>query len=283
MAMRLPGGVRTEHCEVPKERYGVDAFYNVLDERCIKSKYGYFLPEDPGCFDAQIYSVSEPEASSIDPQQRFFYRRYGNAWKMQATAIRKPLSYKDPLSIDKTHVLGTEGFSLANSVSYKFDFWDPRYTACSSSMVGIHEACQSLASGACSSAIGAGTNSILNLSMTTSMCSSMVLSHGGKCPTFDANADGYGRGEAINANDPIREVIRSSAINCDGKISKRLIRETYRRANTKDLSRTAFIECHETGTLTGDKIETVAVAEAFEVKGIVIVAVMNWQSSTLDL
>lgn len=83
MAMRLPGGVRsaedswrfftntqTGHCAVPKERYGVDAFYNVQDERCIKSKHGDFLPEDPACFDAQFFSASEHEASSLDPQLR---------------------------------------------------------------------------------------------------------------------------------------------------------------------------------------------------------------------
>ena len=162
-------------------------------------------------------------------------------------------------------------------------------------MVGIHEACQSLATGACSSAIVAGTNLILSPSMTTSMSGNMVLSTSGVCRTFDAEADGYGRGEAINAlylkplgdaikaNDAIRAIIRSTAANSDGGTSsiavpsiiaqEHLILDAYRRGNINDLSETAFVECHGTGTRAGDQVETTAVANMFEGKEIVIGAV----------
>ncbi|KAE8336655.1 beta-ketoacyl synthase [Aspergillus arachidicola] len=82
MAMRLPGGVRTSedfwqflinkrdgHCEVPKTRYGVDAFYNAHNERYTHTRHGYFLPEDPAYFDAPFFSVTDQEASAMDPQR----------------------------------------------------------------------------------------------------------------------------------------------------------------------------------------------------------------------
>ncbi|KAE8143385.1 putative polyketide synthase [Aspergillus pseudotamarii] len=327
MAMRLPGGIRTAedfwqflinkrdgHCEVPKTRYGINAFYNAQSERYTHTRYGYFLPEDPACFDAPFFSVTEQEASAMDPQQRLllevvweclenagetnwegkdigcFVGVFGEDWL--------GLSHGDPLSIDRSHALGTSSFALANTVSYKFDLRGPSMTiqtGCSSSMVGIHEACQSLASGACSSAIVAGTNLILSPAMTASMSGYMVLSTSGVCRTFDAESDGYGRGEAINAlylkplgdaikeNDPIRAIIRSTAANSDGGTSnmsapsilaqEHLILDAYRRANIKDLSETAFVECHGTGTRAGDKVETTAVANVFGGNEIVIGAV----------
>ncbi|KAB8271955.1 putative polyketide synthase [Aspergillus minisclerotigenes] len=327
MAMRLPGGVRTTedfwlflinkrdgHCEVPKTRYGVDAFYNAHNERYTHTRHGYFLPEDPACFDAPFFSVTDQEASAMDPQQRLLLEV---VWECLENAGESNwegkdigcyvgvfgedwlgLSHGDPLSMDRSHAFGRESFALANIVSYKFDLRGPSMTiqtGCSSAMVGLHEACQSLASGACSSAIVAGTNLILSPAMTASMSGNMVLSTSGICRTFDAEADGYGRGEAINAlylkplgdaikaNDPIRAIIRSTAANSDGGTSsiyvpsvlaqKHLILDAYRRANIKDLSETAFVECHGTGTRAGDKVETAAVASLFRGKEIVIGAV----------
>ncbi|KAE8401952.1 putative polyketide synthase [Aspergillus pseudonomiae] len=327
MAMRLPGGVRTTedfwqflinkrdgHCEVPKTRYGIEGFYNAHDERYTHTRHGYFLPEDPAYFDAPFFSVTEQDASTMDPQQRLLlevvWECLENAgetnWEGKNIGCYVGvfgedwlgLSHGDPLSIDRSHAISTGSYALANTVSYKFDFRGPSMTiqtGCSSSMVGIHEACQSLATGACSSAIVAGTNLILSPSMTTSMSGNMVLSTSGVCRTFDAEADGYGRGEAINAlylkplgdaikaNDAIRAIIRSTAANSDGGTSsiavpsiiaqEHLILDAYRRGNINDLSETAFVECHGTGTRAGDQVETTAVANVFEGKEIVIGAV----------
>jgi acyl transferase domain-containing protein len=162
-------------------------------------------------------------------------------------------------------------------------------------MVGLHEACQALYSGECSSAIIAGSNLLLAPTMTISISENMVLSPSGLCRTFDAAADGYGRGEAINAvyikpladaiqqGDPIRAVIRSTAVNCDGKTptittpgsdaQERLIRRAYLKAGIENLSQTAFFECHGTGTIAGDTAETRVVARIFNEGGIYIGAV----------
>lgn len=165
-------------------------------------------------------------------------------------------------------------------------------TGCSSSLIGLHAACQAIYSGECHSAIVAGTNMILTPTMTVAMTEQGVLSPSGLCKTFDAKADGYARGEAINAvyikrlsdairdGDPVRAVIRATAINCDGKTPgiacpsseshESMIRRAYQVARLPDLSKTAFVECHGTGTAVGDPLETAALANIFGRNGIFI-------------
>jgi acyl transferase domain-containing protein len=115
------------------------------------------------------------------------------------------------------------------------------------------------------------------------------------CKTFDASADGYGRGEAVNAiyvkrlsdalrdGDNVRAVIRSTSVNDDGRTNgmltpspiaqEKLIRQAYRRAGIADLSKTAMVECHGTGTTVGDRNEARAVANCFGDKGMIITSV----------
>ena len=149
--------------------------------------------------------------------------------------------------------------------------------------------------GDCAGAIVAGSNLILTPTMTTTMSDNMVLSPDGICKTFDANADGYGRGEAINAiyikpldtalrdGDPVRAIIRSTSTNCDGKTpsitmpgsetQRQLIEKAYQRAEIEDITETAFFELHGTGTAVGDRAETSVVAELLRGKGTYIGAV----------
>lgn len=123
------------------------------------------------------------------------------------------------------------------------------------------------------------------------MSEGMAVSPDGISKTFDAAANGFGRGEAVNAilikklddairdGDPIRAVIRSTAVNCDGRSQtitspsaqsqEQLIRRAYEKASISDLSKTAFVECHGTGTKRGDTIETSVVGSVFD-KGIYI-------------
>jgi acyl transferase domain-containing protein len=133
---------------------------------------------------------------------------------------------------------------------------------------------------------------LLTPSMSVTMSENMVLSPDGRCKTFDANADGYGRGEAVNAilikpldqaiadGDNIRAVIRATSANYDGKTSKifapniasqeQLMLQAYKRAQIDDISQTAFVECHGTGTQVGDFVETSAIARVFGGKGVCI-------------
>lgn len=126
-----------------------------------------------------------------------------------------------------------------------------------------------------------------------------IISPTGTCKTFDASADGYARGEAINmvyikklsdaidAGDPIRAVIRATAANCDGRSAgasvgimapspvaqEALIRRAYAVAGIRDFSETAYVECHGTGTQVGDPLEATAVANVFGKKGVLITSV----------
>jgi len=143
-------------------------------------------------------------------------------------------------------------------------------TACSSSLTGLHEACMALARGECTSAVVGGTSIITAPRMTIALTGQGVISPTGTCKTFDANADGYARGEGVSAlyikklsdavrdRDPIRAVIRSTCVNSDGKTSgltmpsteshEALIRRGHQVAGIHDYSKTAMIECHGTGT-----------------------------------
>ncbi|KAJ5662752.1 hypothetical protein N7462_011678 [Penicillium macrosclerotiorum] len=317
MAVRLPGGVNTMdkfwdmlinkkdgHCKVPETRYGADAFYNATRPGTVKTRHGYFLQEDVGHIDRSFFSMSKTEAAKLDPQQRLLLEVVWECmesggqtnWRGQSIGCYVgvfgedwlEMSSKDTQHMDRFHVVSAGDFALSNRVSYEYDLQGPSITyrtACSSSMVALHDACQALYSGECSSAVVAGSNLILTPTMTISISDNMILSPDGVCKTFDASADGYGRGEAINAiyikplaealrqGDPIRAVIRSTAVNCDGRTpsittpgseaQERLIRRAYQKAGIENISQTGFFECHGTGTIAGDTAETSVVAKVF--------------------
>ena len=158
-------------------------------------------------------------------------------------------------------------------------------TACSSAMVGLHEACQAILRSECSSAIVGGSNLILAPGMTTILNEQGVLAPDGSCKSFDASADGYVRAEAVNViyikpladalrdGNPVRAVIRSTATNCDGKTPgmatpssashEAVIRTAYANAHINRFADTAFVECHGTGTAVGDPLETHAIGNVF--------------------
>lgn len=108
-------------------------------------------------------------------------------------------------------------------------------TACSASLIALHEACRALQFGDASAAIVAGTNLILGPSLTVLMTSEGVLSPDGSCKSFDASANGYARAEGITAlyvkrltdairdGNPIRAIIRATAANSDGKSQGMLV------------------------------------------------------------
>lgn len=134
-----------------------------------------------------------------------------------------------------------------------------------------------------------GSSLIMDPSMTLDMSALGILAPDGRCKTFDTLADGFARAEAVNAilikpleaairdGDPIRAVIRSTAVNSDGKTphvgtpsteaQRSLILRAYQSAGIGDLSKTPFVECHGTGTMKGDPIETTAVGKAFGTRG----------------
>ena len=294
-------------CRVPKDRYNIDAWYGPGKLGHVGTQYGYFLEDlDLSHIDASFWSMTKQEAELMDPQQRLIlevvYEALESAgeknWRGRNIGCYVGIFGEDWLDMDSKDVQNTGMYRLigygdyvtANRVSYEFDFKGPRYakyhhigsdalmtaysmtirTACSSSLTGLHEACQALYNGDCTSAIVGGTNIIMTPRMTIAMTEQGVISPTGSCKSFDASADGYARGEAVSAlyikklsdairdGDPIRAVIRSTCVNNDGKTvgltspsteaHEALIRRGHELAGIKDLSKTAMIECHGTGT-----------------------------------
>jgi acyl transferase domain-containing protein len=165
-------------------------------------------------------------------------------------------------------------------------------TACSSALVALNEACAAISRGDCVSALVGGVNLILAPGMSMAMQEQGVLSSDGSCKTFSADANGYARGEAVTAvfikpladairdGNPIRAVVRATSHNADGKTptlsqpstdaQEALMRRAYELGGITDYAETAMVECHGTGTPTGDPIETRAVARVFGEKGVYI-------------
>lgn len=136
-------------------------------------------------------------------------------------------------------------------------------TACSSSLIALHNAVRAVQNRDCDAAIVSGSNLNMGPITTASMTQEGIMSPEGSCKTFDAHADGYGRGEAINAiyikplshairdGNPIRAVIRNTGINQDGQSTglfatsieaqEALMRKAYADAGL-DPAETAMVE-----------------------------------------
>lgn len=165
---------------------------------------------------------------------------------------------------------------LGNRVSHAFNLTGPSLvidTACSSSLYCLHMACAALETRECDAAIVAGANLIQSAEQHIGTMKAGVLSATSTCHTFDASADGYGRGDgigalylkrlsdAVAAGDPIRALVRGTAINANGKTQgitlpsaagqEAVIRKAYAKAGL-GLADTAYVECHGTGTPVGD-------------------------------
>ena len=117
---------------------------------------------------------------------------------------------------------------LSNRISHVFNLRGPSFTvdtACSASMHSVHLACKALQSQECEGALVAGVNLIQSPEVSVAEAKAGILSPSGTCNAFSADADGYGRGEAVGAlflkrlsdavqsGDHIRCVIRSTATN----------------------------------------------------------------------
>lgn len=153
-------------------------------------------------------------------------------------------------------------------------------------MLALHLACNALKNHECDGAIVGGANLIMAPLLSIAMTDQGILSPEGRCKTFDASANGYGRGEAVNAvflkrldeaerdGNPVRAVIRATGTNCDGKSQslaapslaahEMLMKDTLTAGGidleANALAGPAFVECHGTGTAIGDPLEASAVA-----------------------
>ena len=194
---------------------------------------------------------------------------------------------RDEDRLPRFNVVGTWSPMSSNRISHFFDFRGASMTletGCSTTLVALHQAVRTLHNREADMSVVTGANVMLNPDTFKAIGSLGMLSPDGRSFAFDSRANGYGRGEgvatiiikrlsdALANNDPIRAVIRETALNQDGKTDTittpsgaaqiELMRECYRRAGL-DPRGTQYFEAHGTGTPTGDPIEASAMAAIF--------------------
>jgi phthiocerol/phenolphthiocerol synthesis type-I polyketide synthase E len=260
-------------------------------------------------FDATFFGYSPKEAEVMDPQQRLFLEC---AWEAIEDAGYDSKAYRGQVGVyagarTNTYIfnifsnrnaleslgsfevgLGNDLAFLPTRVSYKLDLRGPSYavqTACSTSLVAVHLACQSLLIDECQMAIAGGV--AINVPHKTGYLyrPGGIVSPDGHCRAFDADAQGtiFGSGvgvivlkrlaDALSDGDAIQAVIKGSATNNDGALKAsftapsvlpqtEVILEALANADINPES-ISYIEAHGTGTALGDPIEIRALTKAF--------------------
>lgn len=266
--------------------------------------------EDIDLFDASFFNISARSAQWMDPQQRLFLEC---AWSALEDAGYDVSAYKGAISVYagtslNTYILSRlpylasmedamDAFQLAISndkdhlatrVSYKLNLRGESLTvqtACSTSLVAVHLACQSLLSGQCDMALAGGVSIQVPQKTGYLYQDGMISSPDGHCRAFDDKARGTVRGnglgivvlkllsEAIKDGDHIHAVIKGSAINNDGNLKVGYTAPSIEGQSSVIAKALAiagieadtinYVEAHGTGTPVGDPIEVEALTRAY--------------------
>ena len=289
--------------EIPEDRWDLEAFYDEDPDAPGKmyARQGVFL-EDLDQMDPDFFGISPREATWIDPQQRLLLEVGWEAleragWSLDEIGQQTGLfigwmhnDYQNEssdsfLNLNPYIATGSAGSFLCGRLSYYLGLQGPSLavdTACSSSLVALHLACQSLHRRECDRALVGGVNAIISPTTNILTCKLKALSPAGHSRAFDAQADGYLRGEGCGVvslrrladarqdGDPILAVIRGSAVGHNGAGSgltvpnpvaqAQVIRAALQRAGV-DPDGLDYLEAHGTGTQLGDPIEMQAIAQ----------------------
>jgi acyl transferase domain-containing protein len=297
--------------DVPRIRFNPEGFYHPDGEYhgTTNSVKAYWLEQDHRVFDAGFFKISNKEVAAIDPQQRMLLEVVYEAMESAGytlhqyadtnvsvfvgimTADYDTLSQRDDLSASQYYATGNARSIISNRISYFFNFHGPSMTidtACSSSLVALHQAVLSLRAGESVMACVAGANLMITPEQFIVESSLHMLSPTGKSRMWDADADGYARGEGIAAlllkplsralldGDEIIGIVRETGVNSDGRTpgitlpnplaQATLIKDTYRKTGLNSLDpmdRCQYFEAHGTGTQAGDPREASAIHQAF--------------------
>lgn len=261
-------------------------------------------------FDAAFFEYSPREAETTDPQHRLLletsYAALENAGYDPSRypgrigtilgvgkpiyTFRNVLSQKDILDsvgVLEFYIRNEKSFAVSK-IAYKLGLTGPSMaidTACSTSLVAVHQACQSLLSYECDMMLAGGVSLNLPIYEGYQYLDGGILSRDGYCRPFDELSSGTTNGggcgvvvlkrlqDAIEDNDHIIAVIKGSAINNDGKrkisytapsfdgqvsvIQDALLLSGIEPADV------GYIEAHGTGTKLGDPLEMAALATAY--------------------
>lgn len=320
MSARLPGAPSVEHFW-RNLREGAESVRFFSREELLASgltpaevSHPDYVPaaallDDVDGFDAAYFGYSPREAEQIDPQQRVLLevaaaaledagharphprRRVGvfvgASMSHYAFNLYSQGGLTDPMGSLRAF-FGNAESHLATRISYKLDLTGPSLfvqTACSTSLVAIHLACQSLLSHECDVALAGGSSITVPRPAGYLSREGGVLSPDGHCRGFDAEARGtiIGNGagavvlrrleDALADGDTIHAVVLGSAINNDGsgKVGytapsqegqAAVVAEALAVAGV-DPDTISYVEAHGTGTQIGDPIEVAALTQAY--------------------
>ena len=259
-------------------------------------------------FDAAFFGFNPREVEVIDPQQRLFLEC---CWEVLERAGYDPETYKGLIGLYAGTGLNSYAYNLAGNtdaaavggyqlmigndkdflttrVSYKLNLKGPSVvvqTACSTSLVAVYQACESLQSYRCDMALAGGVSINVHDIRGYFFQDGMILSPDGHCRAFDAQAKGTvsGKGlgvvvlkrlaDALDDGDTIHAVIKGWAVNNDGSLKvgytapsvegqAQVIAEAL-AMSTFPADSISYVEAHGTGTELGDPIEVGALTLAF--------------------
>lgn len=262
-------------------------------------------------FDASFFGFSARDAAIMDPQHRIFLECVWEALEhsghqpevfpgsigvfagcgMNAYLMYNLLTNKalmDSTGMFLVRHTGNDKDFLATRASYQYNLRGPSIsiqTACSTSLVAIHTAAQSLLSGECDLALAGGVTIEIPHRRGYEFHEGEILSRDGHCRPFDADSSGtiFGSGcgivalrrlaDAIDSGDTIYAIVKGSAVNNDGSAKvgylapsvdgqANAIQEALAIANVDPRS-ISYVEAHGTGTAVGDPIEIAALTQAF--------------------
>ena len=284
---------------------GIDAA-TLRDPHYIKAKP---MLEDVDLFDAAFFGYSPREAEILDPQQRLFLEC---AWEAMESAGYDPEATENRIGVYagvgvNTYLLnnlysnrglnpafnfqtliGNDKDYLCTRVSYKLNLKGPSIdvqTACSTSLVAVCLACQSLLNHQCDMVLAGGVR--ISLPQKAGYCyqEGGIQSPDGHCRTFDDKARGTVTGDGVGIvvlkrladaladRDCIHAVIRGTAVNNDGSskigytapsvnAQAEVIAEALAMAGIEP-HMISYVEAHGTGTPLGDPIEISALTQVF--------------------
>ncbi|GBQ06512.1 type I polyketide synthase [Saccharibacter floricola] len=322
MGCELPAGLSTPDAlwafleeqrdaavEIPKDRWSLAHFYDPVEQTPGKTsmRWGNFLDQASYHFEPLFFGISPREGTVMDFQQRLLL---GVTWHMLEDASLVPSDLNGSRTgvfiggftqdhlvhcgspfmrsqiRDQFAAVSAPMTMLAARIAHVYGFEGPTLamdTACSSSLVALHQACNSLRLHECDLALAGGVNFMSSPQTAMLMTKGHFLAKDGRSKTFDASADGYGRGEgcvmlalkrlddALRDGDDVRGVICGSGVNQDGRTpvmtmpdadaQEKLIRDVLTRADVSP-QEVAYVEAHGTGTPVGDPIETKAISRA---------------------
>ncbi|HXH10352.1 MAG TPA: amino acid adenylation domain-containing protein, partial [Alphaproteobacteria bacterium] len=291
--------------EVPADRWDHAHYFDPDKTKLGKaySKWGGFL-DDVDRFDPLFFNIPPREAELMDPQERLFlecvWHVLENAGYTRASlrahtqgrvgvyvgAMSQLYHAFDSDLVRESAIAVSSYYSIANRVSYFFDFQGPSLaidTACSSALVAIHLACESLRQGECRLAIAGGVNLSLHPKKYLGLSLAKIIGSHAESRSF-GDGDGYIPAEAVGAvllkpleqavrdGDEILAVIKSSAINHSGHTHAysvpnpnalaQLMIDNFRKSGI-DPRTISYVESAANGSAIGDPIELNALTRAF--------------------